>query len=99
MRGRVHARDDRSFARAARIVDKTPMARSAANVKSGDVPLRGGAWAALLALVLIAGLAMTAKYLRADRQNSTKLDTIVKSTAPLPTPVPIDPEEMDPDKQ
>jgi len=75
------------------------MARSAANVKSGDVPLRGGAWVALLALLLIVGLAMTAKYLRADRQNSTKLDLVVKSTEPMPTPLPISREEMDPDKE
>jgi hypothetical protein len=75
------------------------MARSAANVKSGDVPLRGGAWVALLAILLIVGLAMTAKYLRADRHNSTKLDTVVKSTEPMPTPVPISREEMDPDKE
>jgi hypothetical protein len=74
------------------------MPRSAANVKSGDVPLRGGAWAALLVLLLIVGLAMTAKYLRADRQNFAKLDLVVKSTAPLPTPAPINLEEMDPDK-
>ena len=99
MFGRVHARNVRSFARAAGIVDRTPMARNVANVKAGDVPLRGGAWAALLALLLIVGLAMTAKYLRADRKNSAKLDIIVKSTQPLPTPPPADREEMDPDKE
>ena len=74
------------------------MPRSAANVKSSEVPLRGGAWAALLVLLLIVGLAMTAKYLRADRQNFAKLDIVVKSTEPLPTPAPINREEMDPDK-
>jgi len=74
------------------------MARSAANVKSADIPLRGGMWITLLAVLLLAGLAMTAKYLRADRQNSTQLGTVVKSTAPLPTPPPVNREEMDPDK-
>ena len=75
------------------------MVRSAANVKSADFPLRGGMWVAMLAVLLLAGLAMTAKYLRADRQDSTKLDTVAKSTAPLPTPPPVDREEMDPDKE
>jgi hypothetical protein len=74
------------------------MPRSTANVKAGEVPLRGGAWVTLLTLLLIAGLAMTAKYLRADRQNSSKIDAIVKSTEPVPTPLPIDREEMDPDR-
>jgi hypothetical protein len=75
------------------------MPRSAANVKAGDVPLRGGAWVTLLAILLVVGLAMTAKYLRADRQNSAKIDTVMKSTQPVPTPLPIDREEMDPDKE
>ena len=74
------------------------MARSAANVKSADVPLRGGAWAALIILLLIAGLVVTAKDLREDRQNASKLDVAKVSTQPLPTPVPFSREEMDPDK-
>jgi len=75
------------------------MARSSANVKSADVPLRGGAWAALLALLLIAGLVLTAKHLREDRLNSARLDLVKVSTQPLPTPVPQSREEMDPDKE
>ena len=74
------------------------MARSAANVKSADIPLRGGAWAVLLILVLIVGLVITAKNLREDRQNAVKLDVAKVSTQPLPTPAPFSHEEMDPDK-
>ena len=75
------------------------MARSAANVKSAEVPLRGGAWAALLILLLIAGLVIAAKNLREDRQNAAQLDVVRVSNQPMPTPVPENREEMDPDKQ
>lgn len=75
------------------------MAKGAANVKSGDLPLRGGLWLIVLAALLLAGLANVARFMDADRKNIARLDAFVKSNEPLPTPPPISTEEMDPEKE
>lgn len=76
-----------------------PMARGNTNVKSGDLPLRGGVWVIVLAALLLTGLAFVARSLEADRRQIVRLDTFVKSTVALPTPPPVNHEEMDPDKE
>jgi hypothetical protein len=53
----------------------------------------------LIALLLLAALATIAQFIHRDRQQVAKLDAFVKSTAPLPTPPPVNREEMDPDKE
>ncbi len=75
------------------------MARGTANVKSGDLPLRGGAWVIVLAALLLAGLATVARFMDADRKQVARLDTALRSTEALPTPPPVSSEEMDPDKE
>ena len=75
------------------------MAKGSANVKSGDLPLRGGIWVIVLAAMLLAGLANVARFMDADRKQIARLDAFVKSTEPLPTPPPVSTEEMDPEKE
>lgn len=75
------------------------MAKSAPNVKSGDLPLHGGGWVIVLAALLLVGLATVARFMDADRKQIARLDAFVKSTEALPTPPPISNEEMDPEKE
>ncbi|OAI42052.1 hypothetical protein AYO41_04870 [Verrucomicrobia bacterium SCGC AG-212-E04] len=99
MRGDVHA-DDAADLRAppASPIGFT-MGKGAANVKSADLPLRGGLWVVVLAALLLAGLAAVARFMEFDRRQSARLDAFVRSTEPLPTPPPVNSDEMDPDKE
>ena len=75
------------------------MAKGSANVKSGDLPLKGGVWVVVIALLFLAGLATASHFMRDDHQQIARRDAFVKSTEPLPTPPPVNDEEMDPDKE
>ena len=75
------------------------MAKGTSNVKSADLPLRGGIWVVLIAVILLAGMVMLARFMDGDRKQITRLDTFAKSSELLPTPPPVSNEEMDPEKE
>ena len=75
------------------------MGRGTSNVKSGDLPLQGGVWVVVLAALLLVGLGAAARLMRYDHERHARLDASVRSTEPLPTPPPVNNEEMDPDKE